>query len=396
MEVLAIIPARGGSKGIPRKNLMPLCGKPLLAWSIEAAKFASKVDRVVVSTDDVEIALVSRQLGAEVVMRSAEASGDLSSSEQALIECLNKLETGEGYQPDIVVMLQCTSPLTTAADIDGVLETMQREQADAALAASSFHHFLWRSTNAGATAVGHDSSRRLMRQQQTPQYLECGSVYAMRANGLRESKHRFFGKTVLHPTSPEHTWEIDEPIDMEVAEVLLRRQLAQQSHHSLPRRIDAVVFDFDGVMTDNRVYVSQEGIESVVCSRGDGMGISLLRRAGVPMLVLSSETNPVVLARCQKLQLPAIGGAGDKLPLLKDWLRRNQARIEHTVYVGNDVNDLDCLHHVGCGVAVADAAPEAKRAADIVLSNRGGQGAVRELCDLLLQRIGEANYAKVA
>lgn len=402
MEVLAIIPARGGSKGIPRKNLAPLCGKPLLAWAIEAARAAQRVDRVVVSTDDAEIAGAAGRFGAEVSIRSPPASGDLAPSEQALTECLGDLRRRSGYRPDAIAMLQCTAPLTTGEDIDGVLETLEGESADSALAASPFHYFLWRQGGGGgAEAVGHDATRRLMRQQHAageyaPRYLESGSVYAMRAEGFLEHGHRFFGKTVLHPTPPQRTWEIDEPVDLDVAEVLLRRQLANRRGRLLPAPIDAVVFDFDGVMTDNRVMVSQEGVESVACSREDGMGLAMLRGRGAPLLVLSSETNPVVAARCGKLKLPAIGSVGEKWPVLRDWLRRHRARPENTIYIGNDVNDLECLLRVGCGVAVADAAPEARRAANLVLTKPGGHGAVRELCELILQQIGEAKHVQAA
>jgi len=148
--------------------------------------------------------------------------------------------------------------------------------------------------------------------------------------------------------------------------------------------LDLVVFDFDGVMTDNAVWVGADGSELVRCSREDGMGISLLRRTGLAMLVLSTERHPVVAARCAKLDLECIQGVDDKAPRLTAVLAGRDVDPRRTAYVGNDVNDLDCLAMVGWPVAVADARPEVRRAARLVLGRAGGHGAVRELCDLIL------------
>lgn len=153
---------------------------------------------------------------------------------------------------------------------------------------------------------------------------------------------------------------------------------------------DAIVFDFDGVMTDNRVLVDQEAREAVFCNRSDGLGIGMLKARGVPMLVLSKEPNPVVAARCKKLGLECLQGVDDKAPVLAAWLAERGYNPARTIYVGNDLNDLGCLKLVGLPVAVADAYPQAKEAARLILTKPGGNGAVRELCDRVLdaQRSG--------
>lgn len=145
-----------------------------------------------------------------------------------------------------------------------------------------------------------------------------------------------------------------------------------------------VVFDFDGVFTDNRVLVFQDGREAVFCSRADGLGVERLRATGLPLLVLSKEANPVVTARCRKLRLPCVQSCDDKLPVLVREARKRGVPLSSVCYVGNDVNDLDCLRAVGFPVCVADAIPEVKRVCRRVLRNPGGRGAVRELCDLFL------------
>jgi YrbI family 3-deoxy-D-manno-octulosonate 8-phosphate phosphatase len=156
---------------------------------------------------------------------------------------------------------------------------------------------------------------------------------------------------------------------------------------SLLAEVELLVLDFDGVLTDNRVWITEEGVEAVVCSRGDGMGLAMLRAHGIEAVVLSFETNPVVAARCRKLGVPCRQGVEDKKAALLALASERNVDLGHVAYVGNDLNDLDCLHMAGCGVAVADGHPEVLRAADWVLNNPGGQGAVRELCDLIIKMV---------
>ena len=388
MECLAIIPARGGSKGIPRKNIRPLLGKPLIAYNIEQAQRARLVNRVVVSTDDAEIAATSRQYGAEVVWRPAEISGDSASSESALLHVLEHLRQAEGYKPDLLVFLQCTSPLTLAEDIDKTIQALLAAQADSALAAIPFHYFIWKSNESGDTlGVNHDKRVRLLRQEREPQYLETGAVYVMRVAGFLDAKHRFFGKTALHVMPAERRLEIDDPVDFEIAGVLIQEQAAQRRASRLPERIAALVLDFDGVFTDNKVLVFQDGREAVRADRSDGWGIGRLKKTGLPILILSTESNPVVKARADKLGLPVLQGIQEKWSALQVWLAERGIDPVEVVYVGNDDNDLPCMTRVGCAVAPADAYPAALQAAHLVLEHRGGRGAVREICDLILHRL---------
>jgi N-acylneuraminate cytidylyltransferase len=152
-------------------------------------------------------------------------------------------------------------------------------------------------------------------------------------------------------------------------------------HKSILRNIQAVVFDFDGVFTDNRVIVSSTGEEFVVCDRGDGMGTGILKNAGIKMLILSKEPNPVVGARAKKLNIEVIQGCDDKLPELIRWMELNNVLPDYTAYVGNDINDLECLEHVVLGVIPSDAHDSVRASAQWTLSCKGGRGAIRELAD---------------
>jgi YrbI family 3-deoxy-D-manno-octulosonate 8-phosphate phosphatase len=382
-----VIPARGGSKGIPRKNLKTVGGVPLIVRAIRAALLAGRVGRVVVSTDDYEIGEISQEAGADVVWRPDEISGDSASSEAALLHVLEQLASSEGYSPSHMGFLQCTSPFLVAADVDGVLELVQEGGFDTAFTATRSHGFLWKLTrDRAAEGVNHDKAKRPMRQQRQAEFLETGAAYAMNVQGFVAAKHRFFGRTGIYEVPRLRSMEIDEPDDLVLANALcgVVERVSLTDH--LPRNVKALVLDFDGVLTDNRVLVMEDGREGVVCSRADGMGISMLKMHGVKVLILSKERNPVVSARAAKLGVECIQGADEKLEAFRKWLDSHGVSLDEVVYVGNDVNDADCLRTAGCGICVEDGHAEAKAAADVVVPVRGGEGAVRLICELILER----------
>jgi YrbI family 3-deoxy-D-manno-octulosonate 8-phosphate phosphatase len=385
----AIIPARGGSKGIPGKNLQKIQGRSLLARAVGACRHASRVQRVFVSTDDTRIAEEAKAAGAEVIDRPAAIAGDTASSESALLHALDQWQSGGATLPGLLVFVQCTSPFITAGDVDGTIAALVDNQADTAHTVTSSHGFLWRRTpQEGAIGVNHDKRTRPRRQDREPEFLETGAVYVFRTEGFREAKHRFFGRTALFEVPGARAMEIDEPDDLKRARMLASLTENDLGGVLLPDPLSAIVFDFDGVMTDDRVAVTESGEESVTCNRSDGMGIEMLRHKGVRMWVLSKEQNPVVAARCRKLKIPCHHGIDDKSTALRKLAESEGLDLARTIYVGNDVNDLECIRTVGLGVAVADAHPTVRAEAGLILSARGGRGAVRELADLILSRLG--------
>jgi 3-deoxy-D-manno-octulosonate 8-phosphate phosphatase (KDO 8-P phosphatase) len=149
------------------------------------------------------------------------------------------------------------------------------------------------------------------------------------------------------------------------------------------RAVRLVVFDFDGVFTDNTVYVSQEGQESVRCWRSDGLGLARLRSVGVSLLILSTEANPVVTARADKLKIPCVQAVEDKAAALVRVCKQLGIPLTETAFVGNDINDIPALKLVGLPIAVADAYPEIFTHVTYRTAKPGGLGAVREICDLI-------------
>ncbi|GGR70608.1 transferase [Streptomyces aureoverticillatus] len=416
-RVLAVIPARGGSKGVPAKNLAPVGGIPLVARAVRACVASPQVTDVVVSTDDTVIAETARAAGAEVVLRPAAIAGDTATSEAAVLHALDGYEERHGVTVDVVLLVQCTSPFITREDVDGVVGAITGGGADTAHTVAPFHGFIWRdagdeppaiddaaeaataaeggatkvvtgTVTSGGYGVNHDKSFRPRRQDRPQDLLETGAVYGMAATGFREHKHRFFGHTELVRTDPARVLEIDDPHDLARARALapLFDAARPGDEAALPTRddIDAVVLDFDGTQTDDRVLIDSDGREFVTVHRGDGLGIAALRRSGLTMLILSTEKNPVVAARGRKLNIPVLHGIDRKDLALKQWCEEQGIAPERVLYVGNDVNDLPCFGLVGWPVAVASAHDVVRGAARAVTSVPGGDGAIREIAAWIL------------
>lgn len=373
--VVAVIPARGGSKGVSGKNLAPVGGVPLVVRAVRAARAARLVDQVFVSTDDPLIAEVARNAGAEIVARPEDLSGDSATSESAVLHALDVM----GTEPVVVVLIQCTSPFLTSSDVDAVALAVLAGNADSAFTAARTHGFLWR---IDGTGVNHDPGQRLRRQDRPVEVLETGAAYAMRVDLLRRSKHRFNARIMPVEVDAARTLEIDEPADLQRAR-LLAAHLDPEPDLAVAD-LDALVLDFDGTLTDDSVLVDQDGHEAVRVHRGDGLGVAALRRAGLDVVIISSERNPVVSARARKLQIPALTGIDDKGDALARWSAERGHDLSRTAYIGNDVNDLACFDIVGWPIAVADAHYSVRARARIVTVARGGHGAVREVASRLL------------
>jgi YrbI family 3-deoxy-D-manno-octulosonate 8-phosphate phosphatase len=400
MEILALIPARGGSKSIHHKNIRPLAGFPLIAYSIAAAKQSNFVTRSIVSTDDDEIARIARECGAETpFMRPAEFAQDHTTDFPVFTHALGWLKEHEEYQPEVVVQLRPTSPIRPPGCIDQAVQVLlDHPEADSVrgvIPSGQNPYKMWQVSQSGQmtpllSLTGVAEPFNAPRQALPQTYWQTGHVDAIRTSTIT-IKGSLSGQVIYPlPIDPRYAVDIDTLRDWQRAEWLIAQGdlpmiIPGHLKRPLPKSIDLLVFDFDGVMTDDRVWVDQDGNESVAANRGDGLGIAMLRQVGIPMLVISTEPNPVVSARCRKLELAAIQGAGDKAAVLHSILEQRKLDPQHVVYLGNDVNDLPCFPLVGCAVVVADAHPDVIAQADLVLTHNGGHGAVRELCERILQ-----------
>lgn len=401
LEILAVIPARGGSKGIPRKNIKNFAGYPLIAYSIQAAVNSKYVTRTIVSTDDVEIAEVAKNYGAEVpFLRPPEFAQDSSLDFPVFENLLQTLMDTEDYKPNIVIQLRPTSPIRPHNLVNDAIEIMLSDpdidSVRGVVPSGQNPYKMWKiNPKSGLmegllTVEGIEEPYNSARQALPDTYWQTGHIDVIRTNVILDQKSMSGKKIKPIHIHPDFTVDLDKPSDWQKAEWQvwyggLDMVVPGNRRRPLPDRVDLVVFDFDGVMTDDRVFVDQNGVESVAANRRDGMGVSLLGKAGFKMIVLSSEKNPVVEARCKKLKIPSIQGVEEKSSVLKNYLTEHHIKPENVIYIGNDVNDLACFSEVGCALVVADAHPAVLRQADIILQHKGGQGAVREVCDLLMQ-----------
>ena len=401
-DILALVPARGGSKGIPRKNIRNFAGYPLIAWSIAAAKQSEQVTRVIVSTDDEEIAAMARQYGAEApFLRPAELAQDQTTDLPVFEQALRWLDENEKYRPEIVIQLRPTSPIRPKGMLDQAIRILlEHNDADCVrgvVPAGQNPFKMWRFAGEDkpmkpllqidGIAEPYNAPRQIL----PPVYWQTGHVDAIRVATIQQ-KHSLTGD-VLYPLviDPRYTVDIDNLSDWAKYEALANSGLEMvtlgNSKRPMPHRIDLIVCDFDGVITDNRVWVYQDGTESVAAYRSDSVRVKDLHAAGIEVMILSSEPNRVVEARARKMGVEAIHGVAlhEKGRVMRDILKQKNIKAENVIYVGNDINDLPCFEVAGWSVAVADAYPEVIHAADYVLSKAGGHGALRELCDLILK-----------
>lgn len=221
-KIIAIIPARGGSKGIKNKNIREVAGLPLIVHSIQHAKNAVRVDDVYVSTDCDDIATVAREAGAKVIARKPKLGGDSASSESALIDALEQIQAHENYIPELVVFLQCTSPIRKNDDIDKAIKQLIDESADSLLSVVDNHRFLWEIVNNEPRSINYDFRSRQRRQDLNPQYCENGSIYIFKPENLQRYNNRLSGKVVLFHMNPETAFEIDSPLDLNIVESIMK------------------------------------------------------------------------------------------------------------------------------------------------------------------------------
>lgn len=219
-DCVAIIPARGGSKGIPKKNLLTIAGKPLVAWSIEQALNSSKIDSVWVTSDSPEILSVAERFGANPILRPASISGDKATSEEAWIHAVKEIQ--KHTEVDLVVCMQPTSPIRGKNDLDEALAMFENGEFDSIFSGTKIEdRFEWRFTPNGAESLNYDFKNRKRRQELEPKYLENGSFYVVPPSQLITNNNRLGGKIGIYEQEPYKMYQIDNIEDVTLCEVIL-------------------------------------------------------------------------------------------------------------------------------------------------------------------------------
>jgi len=229
--MIAIIPARGGSKGIKNKNILKIAGKPLIVWSIEHALQSKSVDAVFVTTDDAEILEIAQKAGAKVIKRPKELANDTATSESALLHALDSIEKEYSIVPKNIVFLQATSPVREAYDIDRAFKVYQEQELDSLFSCCKVEdRFVWEKDENRYKSVSYDHENRRRRQDVTPRFLENGSIYIFKYNILRLDNNRLGGKIGVYEMPIWKSFQIDKPEDIEICEYYLEKMRKNEKH----------------------------------------------------------------------------------------------------------------------------------------------------------------------
>ena len=380
---VAFIPVRGGSKSIPLKNIKEIAGRPLVYWAARAASECSCIDVVYVATDSEEIKKVVEkfELAKVIVIGRGKASAsDTASTESAM------LEFASDYEFENIVLIQATSPLLTANDLEGGFKLFGKQDTDSVLSVVRQKRFQWKEDDNGLVhPVNYDVFRRPRRQEFEGYLVENGAFYITSRERLQIYKNRLSGNIRAYEMDASTYFEIDEPSDWTIIEKQLEIREHQKENRKEVPEIKMFLTDCDGCLTDGGMYYSENGDEMKKFNTKDGMGIRLLRDQGILVGIITGEKVALNRRRSEKLRLDIFEeGIKDKLNAVKGLCGKYGIDLQNVAYVGDDINDLDVIKEVGFGCCVADGIEKVKQSANYVTMALGGRGAIREVADLIL------------
>lgn len=383
-NTIAFIPVRGGSKSIPLKNIKPFCGKPLVCWNIEALENCPFVDKIVVATDSdkIEDVVVSNHYSKTTVYhRSAENASDTASTESVMLEYISQANLPDDT---IFMLVQATSPLTQTIHFTEALEQYGKGCCDSMLTCVLNKRFFW---NESGESVNYDYKNRPRRQDFAGMMMENGAFYINTVKNIVESGNRLSGRIGIYEM-PEYTAaEIDEPEDWFYMEGLMHRHVLKNNKLS-HSPIKLFLTDVDGVLTDAGMYYSENGDELKKFNTHDGMGMKMLREAGIKTGIITTENTKIVENRARKLNVDYLYQGrrdGGKLAVAQEICAKEGITLHEVAYVGDDINCFELLSSVGVAACPANALPKIKGIPGILhLEKKGGEGAVREFVEWIL------------
>ena len=382
---VAFIPVRGGSKSIPLKNIKPMCGKPLVYWTVAAACGCKNIDKVYVATDSEKIRETLQNVKdtdtdgrldkMEIIGRSQESASDTASTEFAMLEFH-------------IVLIQATSPLLTAEDLDRGFALYEQKETDSVLSVVRQKRFNWKVEKDGsAQPTNYDYFHRPRRQEFEGYCVENGAFYITSRERLLATENRISGNVKAVEMSEGTFFEIDVPSDWDMIQQLLeRRQKEKVSTGKQGHQIKMLLTDCDGCLTDGGMYYSENGDELKKFSTLDGMGFGLMREHGVICGIITGENTKLVQRRAEKLKLDVLKmGVQNKFATVQGLCVEKGISLEEVAYIGDDINDRELLEQVGFSASVPDALQEIQNIVDYVAVRQGGNGAVRDVIEHLLR-----------
>ncbi len=385
-KVNAFIPVRGGSKSIPLKNIKPLCGKPLVCWNIEALEACPEVDEVIVATDSDEIWKTVESQNykkTHLYRRSAQNASDTASTESVMLEYIDYAKLSKD---DIFMLVQATSPLTEAIHFSEALQTYGEGKYDSMLTCVRNYRFFW---NEDGSSMNYDYMNRPRRQNFSGMLMENGAFYINTVGNILSNGNRLGGNIGIYEM-PEYTaTEIDEPDDWMILEKLMHKYKSEFVNQKKPN-IKLFITDIDGTLTDGGMYYSENGDELKKFNTRDGMGLQMLREAGIKTAIITSEDRQLNQRRADKLKVDFLRQGkvnGGKVAVAKEIAQEMGISMNEVAYIGDDVNCYELLSLVGVAACPADACDIVKGIPGIIVINKnGGDGCVRTFCEMILKR----------
>jgi YrbI family 3-deoxy-D-manno-octulosonate 8-phosphate phosphatase len=379
---IALIPARCGSKSIEYKNIKSFCGKPLIYWNLVALQDSEKIDKIFVATDCNKIKKIVQDFDFSKVFifdRSKKNSSDDATTESVIMEFL---KISNFSNDDLFLLVQATSPLTTASDFNNAIMQLKNENADSLLTCVRSKRFFWSDDN---LPINYDSNKRPRRQDFKGTLMENGAFYISSIANILKHNNRIGGRISIFEMSAYQGIELDEEEDWLFAENLMYKNKLNNKVFS---NIKLVLSDVDGTLTDSGMYYSDDGKELKKFNTKDGKGFELLKSVGIKTGIITSEDTKIVLNRAKKLNIDYVFQGvshSEKLIVAKMICEKENIGLHQVAYIGDDINCKELLESVGFAACPSDSAISIKNIPNIrVTPQRGGEGAVREIIDYIL------------
>lgn len=359
--------------------------RPLIFWTLDATVNCEEIDTVVVSTDSQEIKQVVKKYASDKVMiieRSEEVSTDTATTESVM------LEFAKNYDFENIVLVQATSPLLKSNDIKKGLSKYFKNGVDSVLSVVRQKRFIWKEDLDNSVPINYNPFSRPRRQEFDGFLVENGAFYITSKENLLATECRISGQISTVEISDETYIEIDEPSDWIIVEGLLKKNNKNNNNNNNPdiAKIKCVLTDNDGVLTDGGMYYSENGDELKKFNTKDGMGFRLLREAGIITGIITGENIELVKRRAEKMKADVVYlGIQNKLDIIDKICSKYNLNYEEIAYIGDDINDLEVVRTVGLGCSVYDGMECVKEAAKIITKAKGGEGAVREVAEMILR-----------
>jgi len=377
---ILIIPVRGGSKGIPYKNLKTVNGITLVERAIRTS-LRAKIDEIIVSTDSEEIKnIVKKYPTIKIQNRSNETSGDTASTESVILEVIKDLGA-DWPKNSSIGFYQVTSPFVESKTINECFE--KADKGEVGFSAKEFHYFVWEQKEKWIP-INHPNDFRPRRQDLNKKIIETGAIYAFPLLNFLEKKYRFCANPNPVLVEEKTAMEIDSIDELKLANLLATQYEISNFDDFSGIKLPKIIFtDFDGCLTDDKVKVNMFGKETVRANRKDGLAVKRLRKLGIEVVISTSETNKVVDIRAKKMKVELLKGLENKVEAISKYLNEKSLNWSDVWYLGNDINDLGAIEKAELSLCPLDAAIEVFEKAKVVLSRRGGEGLLSEIASRL-------------